>query len=328
MQTNYTLPVSQLLTYGDCQNFQEWPNYLELGFTQEHIPDLIRMATDEDLTWADSESLEVWAPVHAWRTLGQLRAEAAIEPLVALLTDEDDWLIEEMPEMYGMIGPKAIPVLAAYLAASTDKPLSQINASGCLTRIAQLHPIARDKSVSVLTRQLERYIENDPGLNGFLIGDLLDLQAVEAIDTIRAAFAQECVDDMVIGDIEDVEIAFGLRQERSIPEQEQSPQKLRPPKTAPIEKPKKVKIGRNDPCPCGSGKKYKKCCLHKPQGVIERTLVVPSATRKMDISESERQEIRDLVKQGNVIMAIKRVREMTGAGLREAKEYVDQFRFD
>ena len=26
-------------------------------------------------------------------------------------------------------------------------------------------------------------------------------------------------------------------------------------------KPKKVKkVGRNDPCPCGSGKKYKQCC--------------------------------------------------------------------
>jgi len=23
------------------------------------------------------------------------------------------------------------------------------------------------------------------------------------------------------------------------------------------------KIKRNDPCPCGSGKKYKKCCLRK-----------------------------------------------------------------
>ena len=23
----------------------------------------------------------------------------------------------------------------------------------------------------------------------------------------------------------------------------------------------KLKVGRNDPCPCGSGKKYKKCCL-------------------------------------------------------------------
>jgi uncharacterized protein YecA (UPF0149 family) len=22
----------------------------------------------------------------------------------------------------------------------------------------------------------------------------------------------------------------------------------------------RMKVGRNDPCPCGSGKKYKKCC--------------------------------------------------------------------
>lgn len=25
------------------------------------------------------------------------------------------------------------------------------------------------------------------------------------------------------------------------------------------------KVGRNDPCPCGSGKKYKNCCLQKKQ---------------------------------------------------------------
>ena len=28
---------------------------------------------------------------------------------------------------------------------------------------------------------------------------------------------------------------------------------------------KKVQIGRNDPCPCGSGKKYKHCCMEKDQ---------------------------------------------------------------
>ena len=27
----------------------------------------------------------------------------------------------------------------------------------------------------------------------------------------------------------------------------------------------KVKTGRNEPCPCGSGLKYKKCCLNKPE---------------------------------------------------------------
>ena len=25
------------------------------------------------------------------------------------------------------------------------------------------------------------------------------------------------------------------------------------------------KVGRNDPCPCGSGKKYKKCCIDKSE---------------------------------------------------------------
>jgi SWIM/SEC-C metal-binding protein len=31
---------------------------------------------------------------------------------------------------------------------------------------------------------------------------------------------------------------------------------LNPPKTIVAE----TKVGRNEPCPCGSGKKYKKCC--------------------------------------------------------------------
>ena len=40
---------------------------------------------------------------------------------------------------------------------------------------------------------------------------------------------------------------------------------LPPVPTVPLKKPKTftrdtAKIGRNDPCPCGSGKKYKKCC--------------------------------------------------------------------
>ncbi len=37
-------------------------------------------------------------------------------------------------------------------------------------------------------------------------------------------------------------------------------------KQKPVRKPAKaVKVGRNDPCPCGSGKKYKNCCLLKDE---------------------------------------------------------------
>ncbi|MGZ6057378.1 MAG: SEC-C metal-binding domain-containing protein, partial [Isosphaeraceae bacterium] len=37
-----------------------------------------------------------------------------------------------------------------------------------------------------------------------------------------------------------------------------------------------MKAGRNDPCPCGSGKKYKKCCLAKDQEAsLRQTAVIP-----------------------------------------------------
>jgi len=29
-----------------------------------------------------------------------------------------------------------------------------------------------------------------------------------------------------------------------------------------------AKAGRNDPCPCGSGKKYKKCCQDKEAAAV------------------------------------------------------------
>ena len=29
---------------------------------------------------------------------------------------------------------------------------------------------------------------------------------------------------------------------------------------------KDATVGRNDPCPCGSGKKYKNCCMRKNEG--------------------------------------------------------------
>ena len=32
-----------------------------------------------------------------------------------------------------------------------------------------------------------------------------------------------------------------------------------------------MKVGRNDPCPCGSGRKYKHCCLEKERGGIPLT---------------------------------------------------------
>ena len=45
-----------------------------------------------------------------------------------------------------------------------------------------------------------------------------------------------------------------------MPQQAPKPQEARKPETFRREMPK---VGRNDPCPCGSGKKYKNCCMNK-----------------------------------------------------------------
>jgi len=34
------------------------------------------------------------------------------------------------------------------------------------------------------------------------------------------------------------------------------------------------KVGRNDPCPCGSGKKYKKCCMNKDLGIGRKAKIL------------------------------------------------------
>jgi len=43
-----------------------------------------------------------------------------------------------------------------------------------------------------------------------------------------------------------------------------------------------AKPGRNDPCPCGSGNKYKKCCLPKQEGV-EREQLAKVDARRADV---------------------------------------------
>jgi tetratricopeptide (TPR) repeat protein len=40
-----------------------------------------------------------------------------------------------------------------------------------------------------------------------------------------------------------------------------------------------TKTGRNDPCPCGSGKKYKHCCLKKDEAAEHEALAAAAAAK-------------------------------------------------
>jgi hypothetical protein len=218
--SGYAPPVDQLLTYGEGQAVlpDDWPHYLELGLGPEQIPDLIRMATDEDLNWADSDSLEVWAPIHAWRALGQLRAEAAIEPLLSLFEalEESDWVMEELPEVFAMIGPAALAALAAYIADVSNDEEARISAIPSVEKIGTRWPEARPACVGLLMEQLEQFAENEPEVNGFLVLGLVELHATEAAPLIERAFAARRVDPIVMGEWEDVQVELGLQSAEAV----------------------------------------------------------------------------------------------------------------
>ena len=52
IEHTYTEPVSKLLTLGRPKG-QEWPDYLQMGFAHEHVPELIRLLEDKDLRWME-----------------------------------------------------------------------------------------------------------------------------------------------------------------------------------------------------------------------------------------------------------------------------------
>lgn len=211
-------PVDKLLTLGEPDDLVDAYDYGKLGIGEEQIPELIRLALERDLQWAESDTK--WAPIHAWRALGQLRAQAAIEPLLDLLRDvdelHDDWVGEDLPQVYGRIGPVAIPALVAYMADRSHGEWARVAANSALGAIAKRHPEARDEVVGVLMRALEHFDEEEY-LSTWLMYELVYLHAVEAAPLIERAFAARAIDEGVMGDWEDVQVELGLLSHRTTP---------------------------------------------------------------------------------------------------------------
>ncbi len=228
MTGSYSPPVDQLLTLGDPVASREpWADYLAMGLTDEHVAELLRMVGDPALNDADGESAAVWAPLHAWRALGKLRAVAATEPLLDLIgTDsDDDWALGEIPTVLGMIGPAAIGRIVSRLDHADEQV--RRSAMSSLAKVAFQHRDAREEVLGILTRRLERWPDQDPMDNAALIGRLIDLGDATAAPLMKAAFDAGAVEVGWNGDWEDVQVELGLIPERTTPRPHYHPALLR-----------------------------------------------------------------------------------------------------
>ncbi len=282
----YAPPVRALLRLGDPRKLKKKTTGKALNIGREQIPDLIRMATDDTLNFADGDTPLVWAPLHAWRLLGEIKAPEAVEPLISLFRrldeDFDDWIADELPDVLAQIGTPALSPLIAFLNDATNGHYARNEAASAIAKLAETYPDVRDSCVDALKGQLEQYAQQSAEFNGFLVWMLLDLHAAEALPIIERAFAAGRVDECSAGDWEDIQLEYGLIKKRSTPRKpnrlteigdtlmaaaakhkamRSGPQSARQfdGQTPPLP-PSNYKPGRNDPCACGSGLKFKKCC--------------------------------------------------------------------
>jgi hypothetical protein len=240
---------------------------------------------------------EWWAVVHATFILGAIGSKEAVLPLlkaVRYASEHDcDWVTTTLPSIFGRIGPDAADGLQMIALDRTSDWYVRATAIEGLAAVTLSHSDVSDEIFrfigSIFTdEQEERNIRDAAG------NVLLDFKREEYKDALTA-YGREA-DDMMGGNLfypvafaeSDVIRALGPgektlwhymrnwlqfydenyindRQKRWKKEDKERRQrgikergKLLHSGSPSIHK--EAKTGRNEPCPCGSGKKFKKCC--------------------------------------------------------------------
>ena len=215
-QTTYAPEVRQLFNLGRPN---AWPQRGELpedvtldeyvhrfNLRKEHLPELLQLVRilAEPQTEENWDEVSGYAPIHAWRAIGELQTVEAVQPLLELLPafgdTGDAWFIEEFPHVFGMIGPAALDVLASYFEDGNYDQFDRHTAAAGMNCIAERHPEARSQVLELMTAALDRQEEQAWEFYGFLICTLVDMQAVEAAESIERAFAADLVADDICGD--------------------------------------------------------------------------------------------------------------------------------
>ena len=142
-----------------------------------------------------------------------MKAAEAVAPLLGIMNRlaelHDDWYLNEFPQVFGMIGPTAIPALAAYMADTSNRNFARSAAASSLKCIAQKHPESLPQVMAHLNSQMARFEASDDEFNALLICDLFDLKAVESVKIISRAYAAGKVDQGMVA-WEDVQRELGV----------------------------------------------------------------------------------------------------------------------
>lgn len=248
----------------------------EIGSRDNAISFLSHILQNDEY-WDHGGPGDGWAPYHVIHILPLIKTNEALELLLETTREKldllDGWITESIPALLAAFGESAIERLKEWVLDEKLDLYIRGSIATALNVIAHQYLDKKEEIKAFLSKFLED--TNDPTFAAFLIDELLSFKDAKFLPQVQRAFEDERIDTEVISG-DDVDWVFNL------PEKEQSYFKFMrsplehfsrenisylrkisyPEKESPAKK-TKVKIGRNDPCPCGSGKKYKKCCMEK-----------------------------------------------------------------
>ncbi len=250
----------------------------------ERMVPLLTDIVSNQFQWT-RELPEWWAVVHAVFILGAIGTESVVIPLLRALRWADafdcEWVTEALPSMLGRIRPPPVAPLKTMSADETNGLFCRSTAMRALGMIAWRHPGERGEIAKFLY-SLFADAKSDLDTKKSAANVLLDIACEEYKEELlvfgreeRARAEQEEFYALEF-DEDDVERIFAGKDhmktqdrdwlsfydETEIAKRQAEDDKFSDAdEPDDIDGPAKSKVGRNDPCPCGSGKKYKKCCL-------------------------------------------------------------------
>ncbi|RKQ28684.1 hypothetical protein D8M06_18595 [Oceanobacillus halophilus] len=171
---------------------------------------------------------------------GEQKVSSLIPQLTDLLSrDEEDILLEEVKESLIKIGtPEVVPAVEKYV----------INEFSSFFAVDVLENIKHPSAEEMLLYHFDQ--TTDKGLKTLIANALCRQLSTKAIPKV-VALIEEGYDESIL-DLKEPLYANCVLNNVDYPNLEQ--------KEKAKQKANRLKIGRNDPCPCGSGKKFKKCC--------------------------------------------------------------------
>ncbi len=240
-----------------------------------------------------------WSRGHAFILLGLIGSAKAAPALLDYFRLELSWedmVAEDGMQVLGRLDPEAIDPIIGYIGEQERDPILRWVAAGGLVNIGYFHPEERERITDFLKIALgDTNKKNNPELTGGLVSAAACIDDPHLQKQIDLAFERGAVDRTIINedDVELIRISVAPWADH-MPENDlmyyfsesfftvskaqiEKRRSLREKKTLADPEPhffyqgpepyrrENPKIGRNDPCPCGSGKKYKKCCLDRDE---------------------------------------------------------------